>query len=266
MQKKYFLAVCDILGFSALVENNPLGAVVDHSIAWFRKSLHHSIHKNGFPEQVPETAELDRHKHIGVAWFSDTILFHTKKDDDEAVRELLMAVGWLVFETIVQGKTRVRAGVAYGDAFIDPNNSIFVGKPIVEAYRLEQAQQWSGAALSPSACDRVPEQARSGEYADWWVTPYDVPMKGHTTNRTLAVNWNWGIHHPTWRIRWSKESESPTQADWAKDPSLCEKFLNTKTFHEAHCRDCNRTHEPYPSLRRTVSGVLPHSSSFRSKR
>ena len=241
MKGNYFLAVCDILGFSALVERESLDYVVSDSIAWFRKALNHSMHKGLFPEHVPETNDLDRHEHVGVAWFSDTLLFYTKSDTDESVRELLSVVAWLVFETMrgdTRGNTRVRVGVAYGAAFVDPRNSLFVGMPIVEAYRLEQAQQWSGGALSQSACDRLPEAIRSGKYADWWVTPHDVPLKAGQTRNTLALNWNLGIHGPGWRLRWSKQSAMPEKNDWAKDPSVCEKFVNTKAFHEAHCREC----------------------------
>ena len=125
-----------------------------------------------------------------------------------------------------------------GDAFIDPHNSLFVGKPIVEAYHLEQDQHWSGAALSPSACDRVPEYAHSGEFADWWVVPYRVPLKSKEPLDTLAVNWNWGVHQPNWRMRWSESSELPGEADWETRRDICEKFLNTKHFHESFCHDC----------------------------
>jgi len=240
MRQNYFLAVCDILGFSGLVEKNSLDFVVDQALAWFRQSLSHSVHKNGFPGQVPPTSDLDRHERVGVAWFSDTLLFYTKQDTDDAVRDLLATVAWLVFETMLQGQTRVRAGVAYGEAFIDPTNSLFAGRPIVEAYQLEQVQQWSGGALAPSALNRVPEIARSGEFADWWLAKYDVPLKRGEILRTLALNWSQGIHHPLWRLRWSEASELPTPEDWKRDPSICEKFVNTKRFHETFCHECRR--------------------------
>lgn len=238
MQQMYFLAVCDILGFSDHVEKNPLDAVVNNSLAWFRRSLNHSMHKSGFPSEVPATADLNRHAHVGVAWFSDTLLFYTKHDSDEAIRELLNTVAWLMFETMVSGHTRVRAGIAYGEAYIDAENSLFVGKPIVEAYQLEQQQQWAGGALTQSACLRIPELARSGRFADWWLVEYDIPLKSGSTLRTLAVNWNQGIHDPFWTMRWSEEFDSPTAEDRERIPSVCEKFANTRRFHETFCHGC----------------------------
>jgi hypothetical protein len=71
------------------------------------------------------------------------------------------------------------------------------------------------------------------------VIPWDVPLKEGKALSTLAVNWNWGIHHAGWRMRWSPESDDPTQRDRELQPELCEKFLNTKLFHEGHCHECN---------------------------
>ncbi|MCC7091802.1 MAG: hypothetical protein IT524_07595 [Nitrosomonas sp.] len=240
MRANYFIAVCDILGFSDLVRGNELDDVVTHSLGWFRKSLNHSLHKANFPTEVPPTADLDRHSKVGVAWFSDTVLFYTKNDTDEAVKELLSTVAWLVFETLQGGNTKVRGGLAYGEAYIDPLNALFVGQPIVDAYNLEKSQQWSGAALSSSAVNRLPEMARSGQYADWWVKPYDVPLKNQKTLQTLAIDWTLGIHHPSWRVRWSKDHELPTKTDWETKPCVCEKFVNTKKFHELYCHDRKR--------------------------
>lgn len=243
MQANYFIAVCDILGFSALVRENDLDSVVVNSLGFFRKALSHSLHKSGFPIAPPPTAELTTHSYVGVAWFSDTILLYTKEDSDEAVRALLSTVAWLLFETLLHGQTKVRAGIAYGQAFIDPVNSLFVGQPIIEAHEMEQDQEWSGAALTPSAYERIPELARTGIYADWWLIPHDVPLKQHRKVRTLAVNWNMGFHNPEWRLLWSKNADSPSHDDWKSNQSICEKFTNTRDFHELHCHICsNRRH------------------------
>jgi hypothetical protein len=151
MKQQYLIAVCDILGFSKLVDGNPLELVVDDVFGWFWKTLHHSLHKNKFPDEISNRGLLEGHDLIGAAWFSDTILLYTKVDTDDAVQQLIMTVGWLIFENIFHPPSRIRAGISYGEAFIDPANSVFIGKPIVEAYQLEQKQQWSGAALTISA-------------------------------------------------------------------------------------------------------------------
>jgi hypothetical protein len=237
MKAQYMIAVCDILGFSSLVESNSLDTVVDHVQGWFREALYLSIHKDASPDKIPQARDFEGHEHIGVAWFSDTILLYTLKDNDEAVRQLIMTVGWLIFLTITS-TTRIRGGLSYGEAFIDKENAIFIGNPIVEAYHLEQSQQWAGAALTHAACERIPEYARSGN-AEWLIIPYNVPLKNNTTFDTFAINWTWGIHQPDWRMEWSMASEFPSDKDWEEQPDICEKFINTKRFHDKFCWVCN---------------------------
>jgi len=233
------VAVCDILGFADLVKTQSLDSVVDNAIGWFRKSLHHSLHKDSFPDSVPELQEIESDADVGVAWFSDTVLLYTLRDDDECVRNLISTVGWILFETIVTGRTRIRAGISYGEAYIDSSNSLFVGTPIIDAYRLEQSQQWAGAALTTNAQNRIPVAARSGQFADWWLTPYPVPLKDGP-KEMLAVKWTWGIHNPAWNLAWSESREQPNEQDWEEKPDICEKFINTKAFHDSTCTRCSK--------------------------
>ena len=240
MLRKYFIAVCDILGFSKLIEDDPLDVVVNNSIAWFRRSLHHSLHKDGFPEKPPDFEVLNRHPDVGLVWFSDTILLYTKEDSNDCVISLLSTIGWLIFETLVQGKMKIRCGISYGDAFVDPNNSLYVGRPIVDAYRLEKCQKWSGGALTPEAVSRVPEVYRDGRHPEYWLRPYPVPVGKGETIDTLAVDWTWGIHSLDLKLQWSKELPQPSSEDWIKRPDICEKWYNTKKFHDDGCHSCVR--------------------------
>jgi hypothetical protein len=115
-----------------------------------------------------------------------------------------------------------------------------VGSSIIDAYRLQEAQQWSGGALAKSAVERLPAAVRTGRYADWWVTPYDVPLKAGKVLQTLAVNWSEGIHSPTWTFRWSADRAEPNNSDFEENPGVVEKFRNTLAFHAATCQTCAR--------------------------
>jgi hypothetical protein len=234
MHGKHLVAVCDILGFSALVQEHPLHSVVRDALGWFRRALGHSIHGGEFPPAPPPMRDLAAHGQVGIAWFSDTVLLYTKRDTDEAVADLVTTVASLLFETIIEGSTKIRAGLAYGEAFIDQDSSLYVGRPIIDAHCLEKAQDWAGAALTASACARIPQSGHSGKAARWYLAPWEVPTKSGPVS-TLAVNWSQGVHAPEWRLRWSPTSDLPP-ADAEK--GLREKFLNTKQFHEAHCQDC----------------------------
>ena len=243
MQKKYTVALCDILGFSDLVESRPLDRVVEDDILWFSKALYHAVNKE-WPENVPSFDEINQNSSVGLAWFSDTILLFTREDEEDSLQELLQILASLIFMTVIEGTTRLRAGIAYGEAFIDPENVMYVGKPIIYAYQLEQQQQWSGAALTKSASERVPEDVRNGGFADWPIRLYDVPLKDNktiSTLATLAINWTIHIHdHDDLLLDWSKEWEKPRPEDWDSKPSICEKWQNTKQFHLDVCDQCRR--------------------------
>jgi hypothetical protein len=110
MQKQYMIAGCDILGFSHLVQMSPLQNVVNDSFGWLRKSLHHSLHKRDFPNEIPKKSDFLGNKHVGIAWFSDTFLLYSRRDDKEAIHQLIQTVGWLLFETMSIGRGAVIRG------------------------------------------------------------------------------------------------------------------------------------------------------------
>lgn len=67
MHGKYLVTVCDILGFSALVQEHPLHSVVGDALDWFRRALGHSIHGGKFPPAPPPTRDLASHGQVGIA-------------------------------------------------------------------------------------------------------------------------------------------------------------------------------------------------------
>jgi hypothetical protein len=237
MHGKYTVALCDILGFKNLVSSTDLPTLVDNLLASFRRALEFAMNKGEFSKDVPALADIDRNSQVGIAWFSDTLLLYTREDSDDSLKEMLATLGWLFFVTMA-GPTRIRAAVAYGDAFIDAKNSLYVGQPIVEAHEWEQQQQWAGASLADSAMARLP--ANVDGHVDWWLIPYDVPVHGGHSRR-LAINWPTGLHRPgDYEFKWSKESDTPTEKDRREQPRICEKWQNTKEFHDRVCRHCNR--------------------------
>jgi len=262
MSETRTVAFCDILGFTDLVAKTPLDRVVSDVLGFLRKALHHSLYHQDFPTNVPTLKELQDNSHIAVTWFSDSILLYTRDDTDESVRRLLQTLAWLHFETITKGAAKIRSAVSYGAVHIDPDNSIFVGTPIIEAYRLEEAQDWSGGALTGAAVSRLPADARAGTFANWWVKPYAVPLKDGAFLDTLAINWSLGIHPPDWQMRWSKESQEPTDSDWVKTPAVARKFENTRKFHETFCFDCEaRPNKPIETGARRRRGSSARRSA-----
>jgi hypothetical protein len=214
---------------------------VDRYFGYLQKALWHSIHKGDYPERSPSLEEIRDEANkasLGLAWFSDTILIYTINDSDEAFKNMLVSLGWLLFETILVPGTRIRCGVSYGETYIDPKNSIYIGEPIIEAYQFQQEQAWSGGALKRKAEERCSEIARSGEDFDGFIIPYEVPLKQKKTFQTLAINWTIGLHHNYNLLEWSPTSPEPLAEDWLTNFDICEKWFNTRAFHNKVCRYC----------------------------
>lgn len=62
MKGNYTIAVCDILGFSDLIEKASLDSIVNDALAWFAKALHHSLHHQNFPDHRVTLNELQSHQ------------------------------------------------------------------------------------------------------------------------------------------------------------------------------------------------------------
>ncbi len=153
---------------------------------------------------------------------------------------MLSTISWLLFETIIEFTTRIRCGISYGEVYIDSKNSIYVGTPIIDAYLLEQDQMWSGGAFTVDGLKRLPDIAKSCKYVyEWYITPYKVPLKDQIFD-TFAIDWTLCPHYHDLKFRqWSKESQEPKPEDWEKRSNICEKWKNTKEFHDIVCRFYN---------------------------
>lgn len=248
MTKNYMIAVCDILGFSNLIMNFPLDKIVSNSLVFFQKALYQAMHHKDFPQNPPTLQELKRQNRLGFAWFSDTVVFYTLKDNDEDCRTLLDTVAWLMLLTVFKPDTRIRTGISYGEAHMDEENDIYVGPALVEAYKLEKQQEWAGGALTISAEKRIPPDVIHNKgiinsIFEWYIIPYDVPLKsaqGHRSERMLAIDWTRKGIHPYNEFPWSRKSKFPTPEDERLQPDLVRKWKNTKAFHDKVCESCRK--------------------------
>jgi hypothetical protein len=142
--------------------------------------------------------------------------------------------------TIIGGLRRLRCGISYGELYIDLDNRVLVGQPYIDAYELQEQQQWSGGALTTAMVNRLPDIAKSGVFwPDWPIIPYHIPTKNKNILNGFAIDWTFGVHQHPWELWWSSESKDPNPLDWKKTYDICEKFMNTRLFHDKNCRLCN---------------------------
>ncbi len=251
MSEKRLVAVCDILGFKNLILNQDLEELIEGKLSLFRRLVSFSIMHGQMPDLPQALKDLREQNRIGLAWFSDTIIFYAKKDDDISCRNVLETVNWLLFFTM-QSETRIRAGIAYNEFFAEPKNEIFLGKAIVEAYELEQAQEWSGATLTLEAAARIPQPNTTGERFQWGICSYEVPMKQASSIKrsNRAIDWTQGTHDK-YDFPWSKDETEPNEEKRLLDGNSYDKWENTRKFHRDICIACfleNKRRDPLKAM------------------
>lgn len=240
------VAVCDILGFRSLLMTRPLQELLEGELAIFRKLVGFSVKHEEPTSLPPGLNDMRSQGRVGFAWFSDTLLIYSTDDTDISCRNVIETVAWLLFSTM-STPTRVRAGIAYGEFAADSANEAYFGRSVVEAYELEQAQEWAGAALTQGASERLPRRDTTGARFQWHVCEYPVPLKdSHPNCSGLAVDWTQGIH-TSFDLQWSRQRSSPSDEERQRQPSICAKWDNTRRFHDSVCVQChprNRARDP----------------------
>jgi hypothetical protein len=149
------LAFFDVLGFSDRVSRIGLPKIYQQyqeiiSIAK-GKSAERII-----PVLIPDGAGgLDSGlciRTLQFAYFSDTIMIWVKYELP-VVESFLASVLDFFCEALLRGLP-MRACITFGEAIMRPQDGVFLGEPIIEAARGEQAQSWLGISFGPSVNQR----------------------------------------------------------------------------------------------------------------
>jgi hypothetical protein len=185
--RRYMLAVFDVLGFSALLERVGLREVE----ALYERLIAEVVTKDSMRAYSfvrlnrAEVASVLGRVPMGHAHFSDTIVLWVPLVQ-HFIAPFMARCADLVCEALQMG-VPLRGALSVGQAVLHRRTSTFVGSPIVEAAKLEQAQNWVGACLGPSmiAADV------SREFDPNLVLPYGVPYKkrGADLSTGLALDW-----------------------------------------------------------------------------
>jgi hypothetical protein len=202
-----YVAICDILGFSALVANSALDELAERFtrlLAAFRDSVHMS--SSIFPA-LGEDSDLVR-----AVIFSDTVLLYSLPvNPDAAIIDIGIvscffdACANLIAVSLIHNMP-LRVGIAFGDTYISPADRVYLGQPIVAAYETEQFQDWIGGACHVS-CENAPFFERA--CSEWHnLIRYDVP------------------HHNGYRPMWA--------VNWAKWTPVVANFTHTHEYLERH--------------------------------
>jgi hypothetical protein len=80
----------------------------------------------------------------------------------------------------------LRGAITKGDVFIEKD--VFVGKAIVDAYLMEQQQEWVGCWVADD-CVSEPVAAAAATVLSNALVQYRIPLKSGRVRSRWAVNW-----------------------------------------------------------------------------
>lgn len=149
-----FLAIFDIIGFKNLIEEKGTEEVFQYLnrnvlLAVQYAATDEFIFKEQNKKQVsvPDLSKAN----IKYQIFSNTIIFYTKDDSFISYIFIVKAAIRLMTLSFV-GQAPYRGAIGYGD-FMENEISIMVGTSIIDAYKGEQSQVWSGCMLTKGCED-----------------------------------------------------------------------------------------------------------------
>ena len=131
-----YVALLDVLGFSALVGEDTTGNKIRRYVACLENVTHQAT--------------------VKYVVFSDSIVLTASDEGAEAFIAVAGACSRLQWELLNEG-IALRGAIAFGNFLRSAvAESVFVaGRAVIDAYHFEQAQKWVGVMVTPSALEQV---------------------------------------------------------------------------------------------------------------
>ena len=146
-QQNYFVAMFDVLGFSALVNEKGSEAILTIYQDLISKAVLNTNYTGfGRIKVGPNQYSLGGYyAPVSYTYFSDTIMLWTTCQFTH-VAPFLAKCADLICEALKIGMP-LRGSVSFGEAVMHKATNTFIGKALVEAAEIEKNQMWIGATL-----------------------------------------------------------------------------------------------------------------------
>lgn len=231
MEGKRFVAFADILGFRALLASVPLDEIARRvtdllagvaalNVRWV------TMNEHGATPGVfrPNAANFSD----SIVLWSEVLENFADNQSFATGRMFALSLAELVGHAFVDG-IPLRVGVAFGEMYVDTSQNIVLGQPLVDAFDLEEAQNWVGGAFHFS----VPLNVIHG---DGMAVEYAVPLKpSASVTCCAALDWCYPAADPADLAAQATSRRNFDTAlarflQGASSDSVRQKFENTRTF------------------------------------
>lgn len=169
------LALFDILGFKQIIESQPLDKAIK-SLGNLEQIVNDLLCREG--KGSPNRLE--------VRWFQDTLIIISAGDKNQQLSSLIQYCSTLLASTFSEG-IFLRGAVTHGEVYITPTAAL--GKPIIDAYVMEQNQDWIGCWVDLECIKAASRETKHWLAESIIILPYPVPFKNGALRSEFVLNW-----------------------------------------------------------------------------
>lgn len=172
----------DILGFSGLVKNDSRKAweILNNFYLLISRITQQEIHIAHTTQKITSRCK--------TVFFSDTLIIYTEQDGFEDMFTVFMSATNIFFHAMLLFGIPLRGGIAHGDFFVDTSKSLYMGMPLINAYKTGEETRWLGFVVEDDVYELIlrkrPEIRNEQYFVEW-----NVPLKDEKTKKRIVVNW-----------------------------------------------------------------------------
>jgi hypothetical protein len=196
---KRFVAFFDLLGFSSWLEADGSIEVFTYVRGFLNLMIRASL-----PGSVvhPDMSVTLENSDVGFINFSDSIVFYSRDDSDTCFDTTLRVCGEFLNGVICGPSRMLRGAISHGEFYADPTANAYVGQALIDAYRLENKQDWLGCSFHPTVV-ALPQFDRARQKYSNYIVPALVPLRGSTV---IPYCLNWAdkrqLHYLSFNAEW----------------------------------------------------------------
>jgi hypothetical protein len=124
--------------------------------------------------------------------FSDSIIFISSDSTFSSARKILYNVRWILAEAL-NAEIPMKGAIAYGRLTANLKKSLYFGKPLIDAYDLQQELFLYGAILHHTMEKHLKDNDMIEKLNDNYIYKWSVPLKTGKINHYI-VDWTDMVH------------------------------------------------------------------------
>jgi hypothetical protein len=217
--KVRYIALFDILGFQAIVNNRHINTVVE----CFREL-------SSLADCINKTIDFVSFRRFEIKIFSDTIFVFTSEINDECFGDFTKYCSLLVAIAFKKG-LMLRGALVKGQTYID--NEVILGQPIVRAYQMEKSQEWVGCWVEDSCVNDLSPETRNIAINNNKIFRYEIPLKYGTVTNSWTIDWSFWMRELINKFQdldFLRNHFNKLTKEKSIDWSVNRKIINTKQF------------------------------------